>query len=111
GPRTPPRPPRSGRAELLTRMGEASRLGGGVEDLELVPVHLCCPAGSFPPPPGRVFLLCPKGPDEERSGLDRPSRVGPPYSAAARRSALAARNRSASSAAMQPRPAAVTAWR
>ena len=33
------------------------------------------------------------------------------YSAAARSPACEARNRSASSAAMQPRPAAVTAWR
>ena len=34
--------PRHGRlrkSELLARMGEAARFGGGMEDLELVPIH------------------------------------------------------------------------
>ena len=36
-----PRHRRLRQAELLARMGEAAGLGGGVEDLELVPIHGC----------------------------------------------------------------------
>ena len=70
--------------ELFAGMGETSRLGGGVKDLELIPVH------------------------DRSSG-----RGGENHSAAMRGSAspCAARNFSASSAAMQPSPAAVTACR
>ena len=70
--------------ERLAGMGEGPGLGGGVEDAKLVPVH---------------------GPLLRRP---EPSL----YSAAsAIPEASAARKRSASSAAMQPCPAAVTAWR
>ena len=61
--------------------------GGGMEDAELVPVHR-------PPPPPCSYLF-------------RASSA----SAASAVAASSARNFSASSAAMQPRPAAVTAWR
>ena len=39
-----PRHRRLRQPELLAGMREASRLGGGVEDLQLVPVHLCEPS-------------------------------------------------------------------
>ena len=72
--------------ELLTRMGEAAGLRGGVKHFQLVPVHtLTAP---------RLSLMW---------------RVL--HSAASRRSSCTARKRSASSAAMHPIPAAVTAWR
>ena len=116
--------PRHGRlreAELLTRMGEAARLGGGMKNLELVPVHFRSPGRSVR---GSAHL----GPRRPRPGLSccrHPANHWPTsfhpgearhlhafrHSAAARRSSWAARKRSASSAAMQPRPAAVTAWR
>src|SRR3977135_3122611 len=70
-------------AKLLAGMGEAARFGGGVKHLQLVPVHVGKP----------VPMSCHD------------------YSAAARSLARSARKRSASRAAMQPRPAAVTACR
>ncbi len=77
--------------ELLAGMREAAGLGGGVENLELIPIHRHLT--SFPLA-GRP------------AGLRR-------YSAATRDSVslCAARKCPASSAAMQPWPAAVTAWR
>src|SRR5262249_36685911 len=92
--------------ELLTRLGEAARLGGGVENLQLVPVHGSRPTGLLGPPHGAGEFCTQIGMTNRRT----PSR-SIRYSAAARRSSCTARNRSASSAAMQPRPAAVTAWR
>src|SRR5262249_46648654 len=98
-----PRHRRLRQAELFARMGEASRLGGGMEDLELVPVHDThlrawfgtAKSASLPRRrnPGCILLT---------------ARI---HSAAARGSSCAARKRSASSAAMHPKPAAVTAWR
>ena len=75
--------------ELLAGMREAACLGGGVKYFELVPIHL------------HAFFL------------SQHMARGENYSAAMRGSAspCAARNFSASSAAMQPRPAAVTACR
>ena len=69
--------------ELFARVGEAAGLGSGVEYFEFVPVH-------------------------DRFGVQQAL-----HSAATAGSAspCAARKRSASSAAMQPWPAAVTAWR
>src|SRR5882757_6654770 len=69
--------------KLLAGMRKAARFRRCVKDLQLVPVHVCKPVA--------------------RSCHD--------YSAAARSLARSARKRSASSAAMQPRPAAVTACR
>jgi hypothetical protein len=72
--------------KLLTRMGEAAGLRSRVKHFQLVPVHtLAAP---------RPRLIC-----------------GVLHSAASRRSSCAARKRSASSAAMHPMPAAVTACR
>src|SRR5437879_10798569 len=75
--------------ERLAGMGEAARLGDRVKNPQLVPVHR--------------HLLAFREPPSPRS----------PYSAAraAAVSSSAPRNFSASSAAMQPSPAAVTAWR
>ena len=70
-------------AELLAGMGEAARFGRRVKHLQLVPIHI-------------------------RKSVAGSSHD---YSAAARSLARSARKRSASSAAMQPMPAAVTAWR
>src|SRR5205085_2145610 len=70
-------------AELFARMREAASLRRGVKHLQLVPVHIRKSV------PGSCHG----------------------YSAAARSLARNARKRSASSAAMQPRPAAVTACR
>src|SRR5262249_35697242 len=78
-----PRHRRLSQAELPAGPGEAAGLGGGMETLELVPVH---------------GHLC------TRQGLHSAATAGSS-------SPCAARKRSASSAAMQPWPAAVTAWR
>src|SRR5262249_24425488 len=78
-----PRHRRLRQAELLAGMREAAGLGSGVENLELVPVH---------------------GHLSTRQGLHSAARAGSA-------SHWTARKRSASSAAMQPWPAAVTAWR
>src|SRR5207245_1065637 len=77
--------------ELLAGMCEAAGLGGGMKHFELIPIHRHLT--SFP------LAARP-------AGLHR-------YSAATRDSAslCAARKCPASSAAMQPWPAAVTAWR
>ena len=101
-----PRHRRLRQPELLAGMREAAGLGGGVEDLQLVPVH-----GQRTTDDSR--RITEGSPDGQTSSV---SVVRPPssdYSAATRGSAspCAARNFSASSAAMQPRPAAVTAWR
>src|SRR5262249_16149142 len=84
--------------ERFAGMGEAAGLGDGVEDPELVPVHRH--GGPSPSPRARPAAM-PSG---------RAS-----YSAAAAAAdcspCLAAMNLSASSAAMQPMPAAVTACR
>src|SRR4029077_1794552 len=99
-----PRHRRLRQSELLAGMGEAAGLGGGVENFQFVPIHFI---GRRTTDDGRrknrnrAFLS---------SVLCHPSSVLR-YSAAARCSARAARKRSASSAAMQPKPAAVTAWR
>ena len=87
-----PRHRRLRQPEMFAGMRKASRLGSGVEDLQLIPVHL-----SSLPSPGQES-------PELREGT---------YSAATRDSdsPCAARNFSDSSAAMQPWPAAVTAWR
>ena len=76
-----PRYSRLREPERLAGVGEAARLGSGVKHLQLVPVHAHCRAAR--------------------------------HSAAIAGSAspFAARKRSASSAAMHPCPAAVTAWR
>ena len=79
-----PRHRRLRQTELLAGVREAAGFGGGVENLELVPVHahrVLKALAVIPPRP--------------------PARASP----------SAARKRSASSAAMQPWPAAVTAWR
>ncbi len=78
-----PRHCRLRQAELLARMGEAAGLGSGVKDLELIPVHA-----------HRRF-----------------HRTAHSAARAGSASPCAARKRSDSSAAMQPWPAAVTAWR
>src|SRR5690349_515207 len=70
--------------QCLTGMGEAPRFGNGVEYAQLVPIHHSA-ATLFAPPFSSVPLAL----------------VVP----------ASARKRSASSAAMQPMPAAVTAWR
>src|SRR6202012_195096 len=70
-------------SQLLAGMREAPRFGRRVKPLELIPIHVRKSVAS--------------------SSHD--------YSAAARSLARSARKRSASSAAMQPRPAAVTACR
>ncbi len=74
---------RLGQAELFACMREAAGFRCGVKDFQLVPIHV-------------------------RKPVAWPHSV---HSAAARSVACRARNRSASSAAMQPNPAAVTAWR
>src|SRR6202034_1155861 len=78
-----PRNRRLRQTELLAGMREAACFPRGVKHLQLVPVHI-------------------------RKSVAGSSHD---YSAAARSLARSARKRSASSAAMQPRPAAVTAWR
>src|SRR5262249_40051971 len=78
-----PRHRRLRQAELLAGMGEAAGLGGGVANPEVVPVH---------------WHL------RTRRRLHSAARAGSA-------SPCKARKRSASSAAMQPWPAAVTAWR
>ena len=77
--------------QRLAGMGEAARLGDRVKDPQLVPIHRHVRLPAAPP---------------ARFARRR-------YSAAraAAASSCAARNFSASSAAMQPIPAAVTAWR
>src|SRR5262249_40529714 len=72
-----------------TGMGEAPRFGDSVEYAQLVPIHHSA-ATLFAPPFSSAALL---------SGVAAP--IEP----------VSARKRSASSAAMQPMPAAVTAWR
>ena len=78
-----PRHRRLRQPELFAGMREASRFRRGVKHLQLVPIHV--------------------GKSVARSSHD--------HSAAARSLARKARKRSASRAAMQPRPAAVTACR
>src|ERR1041385_1778869 len=75
--------------QCLTGMGEAPRLGDSVEYTQLVPIHHSA-ATLFAPPFSPILST---------AGASAPV-------ASAR-----ARKRSASSAAMQPMPAAVTAWR
>ena len=81
--------------QRLAGMGERPSVGGRLEDAQLIPVH-----ERFPGPTGplRFRLLICRTPS--------PAYL---YSAAARFGSSAASQRSASSAAMQPRPAAVTA--
>src|SRR5262249_60212985 len=93
--------PRNGRlreAELLARVGETARLGGGVENLQLVPIH-DCPAGIVPSLlPGKGLVTQSRNcADDVCSSILLRRRD---HSAAARRSSCAARKRSASSAAM-----------
>ena len=76
--------------ELLAGVGEAAGFGGGVKDFELVPVH------------GGWSALAPRAPGMWSIIPPRMRGSASPW---------AARYFSASSAAMQPRPAAVTAWR
>src|SRR5271154_1659023 len=81
--------------QRLARMGERPSVGGRLKDAQLIPIHerFLGPAGPIPTPftvrlaPSAAFF----------------------YPAAARFGSWAASQRSASSAAMQPRPAAVTA--
>ena len=82
-------------AQRLARMGERPSVGGRLKDAQLIPIHerFLGPAG-----PIAILLVCSAG-----------AGGGVPYSAAARFGSWAASQRSASSAAMQPRPAAVTA--
>jgi len=83
---------RLAQAQRLARVRERARVSGGLKHAQLVPIH-----GRFP---GRLRLIDPPL-----------SPFAPAYSAAARFGSWAASQRSASSAAMQPSPAAVTAWR
>ena len=84
-------------------MREAAGLGGGVKDFELVPIHLMFPCAASL----RPALLSVPGEAEPQPT----SAVARFSDSAALCDPLAARKRSASSAAMQPMPAAVTAWR
>src|SRR5580698_3678223 len=81
--------------ERFARMRERPSVGGGLKDAQLIPIHdrFLGPAG-----PVVILLLC-----------SPVAGVGVTYSAAIRFGSWAASQRSASSAAMQPRPAAVTA--
>ena len=81
--------------QRLAGMGERPSVGGRLEDAQLIPVHERFPG---PTRPLRFRLLICRTPS--------PAYL---YSAAARFGSSAASQRSASSAAMQPRPAAVTA--
>src|SRR5262249_6231474 len=106
------RPPRKGRlreGERLARAGGNAPPGGGGGNPQLLPNPKCPPGifPSLPPGEGLVTQRRNRGDDVCSSILLRRR----DHSAAARRSSCAARKRSASSAAMQPRPAAVTAWR
>ena len=84
-------------AQRLARMGERPSVGGRLKDAQLIPIHERFPG--------------PAGPSRSCSSVRLAPGAGVPYSAAARLGSSAASQRSASSAAMQPRPAAVTAWR
>src|SRR4029077_15568877 len=95
-----PRHRRLRQSELLAGMGEAAGLGGGVENFQFVHIH---------------FIARRTTQDGRRKKRDLASSLSSVvrlpssvlrYSAAARCSAWAARKRSASSAAMQPKPAA-----
>ena len=77
--------------QRFARMGKAARLGDRVENPQLVPIHAHAPGSRRAASGFRLPLF------------GRARRRGSPPAAA--------RNFSASSAAMQPIPAAVTAWR
>src|SRR5712691_9765157 len=87
--------------ERFAGMGEAARLGDRVKHPQLVPIHRHLLAFREPP----------RHPLPDETGTGRNPSGAPPYWAArtTASSSCAARNFSASSAAMQPSPAAVTA--
>ena len=86
---------RLAQAQRLAGVGEGAGVGGRLKDAQLVPVH-----GRSPPSPNR---------SRRRGQLSR--RWGGYSAACLAGASCAASQRSASSAAMQPSPAAVTAWR
>ena len=81
--------------QLLAGVGEAARLGNGVEDAEFVPIH--------------GWVGCSLAGIVEATGGGRAAAYC--AAASALSCSLSDRNFSASSAPMQPSPAAVTAWR
>ena len=100
-------------AEVLARVGEAAGFGSGVKYLQLVPIH-DQPIRARETPLSAARDCREPGTARWLLSRSRTRGTGIPhcYSAAARStSCAAARKRSASSAAMQPMPAAVTAWR
>ena len=101
---------RLAQAKGFAGMSEGTGLGGRLENAQLIPVHHALRRA--PPPIGRASLLeSPPGARSRLFPLAGISAFALAYSAAARAGSCAASQRSASSAAMQPSPAAVTAWR